>query len=72
MTNCRMIAPSLAPSALRIPISRVRSVTDTSMIFIMPMPPTTSEMAAMPARMQTIMFTMEFMLSSISAMEMTV
>lgn len=26
MTNCRMIAPSLAPSALRMPISRVRSV----------------------------------------------
>ena len=33
--------------ALRMPISRVRSVTDTSMIFIMPMPPTKREMAAM-------------------------
>ena len=38
----------LAPSALRIPISRVRSVTDTSMIFMMPMPPTSREMAAIP------------------------
>ena len=30
----------VAPSALRTPISRVRSVTDTSMMFMMPMPPT--------------------------------
>ena len=29
-----------APMALRTPISRVRSVTDTSMMFITPMPPT--------------------------------
>ena len=28
------------------PISRVRSVTDTSMMFMIPMPPTRSEMAA--------------------------
>ena len=33
-----------APSALAMPISRVRSVTDTSMMFMMPMPPTSSEM----------------------------
>jgi len=38
-----------APSALRRPISRTRSVTDTSMMFITPMPPTSSEIAAMPA-----------------------
>ena len=31
-----------------MPISLVRSVTDTSMIFMMPMPPTSSEMAAIP------------------------
>ena len=30
----------VAPSAFRMPISRVRSVTDTSMMFMMPMPPT--------------------------------
>ena len=35
-----------APSAILRPISRVRSVTDTSMMFMMPMPPTMSEMAA--------------------------
>ena len=34
---------------MRRPISRVRSVTDTYMMFIMPMPPTTSEMPAMQA-----------------------
>ena len=35
-----------APMALRTPISRVRSVTVTSMMFMTPMPPTRSEMAA--------------------------
>ncbi len=34
------------PSALRMPISRVRSVTLTSMMFMMTMPPTSSEMEA--------------------------
>ena len=32
---------------MRRPISRVRSVTDTSMMFMMPMPPTISETTAM-------------------------
>jgi hypothetical protein len=36
-----------APMAFRTPISRVRSVTLTSMMFITPMPPTTSEMEVM-------------------------
>ena len=36
-----------APTAMRTPISRVRSVTETSMMFMMPMPPTSSETAAM-------------------------
>ena len=35
-----------APIALRMPISRVRSVTVTSMMFMTPMPPTSSEIAA--------------------------
>ena len=35
-----------APRALRIPISLVRSVTVTSMMFITPIPPMSSEMAA--------------------------
>ena len=41
----------LAPSARRMPISRVRSVTVASMMFMIPMPPTTSEMPAMAPRM---------------------
>ena len=35
-----------APSALRVPISRVRSVIETSMMFMTPIPPTSREMAA--------------------------
>ena len=38
-----------APMAMRRPISRVRSVTDTSMMFMMPMPPTMSETDAIAA-----------------------
>ena len=38
----------MAPNALRNPISRIRSVTDTSMMFMTPMPPTNSEMPATP------------------------
>ena len=41
------MSPWRAPTAMRTPISRVRSVTLTSMMFITPMPPTTSEITAM-------------------------
>ena len=44
--NCRSMLLVDAPTDLRMPISRVRSETETSMIFIMPMPPTTSEIEA--------------------------
>ena len=40
---------SLGAQARRMPISRVRSVTVASMMFMMPMPPTTSEIAAIMA-----------------------
>src|ERR1044072_7137993 len=40
--NWSRIARRGAPSALRTPTSRVRSVTATSMMFMTPMPPTTS------------------------------
>ena len=43
----RMSRPR-APTALRMPISRVRSRTETSMMFMIPMPPTMSEIEAMP------------------------
>ena len=44
--NCSSTSRSSAPIARRMPISRVRSVTDTSMMFMMPMPPTSRLTAA--------------------------
>lgn len=44
--NCRSTSRLRAPIALRMPISRVRSVTETSIMFMMTIPPTTREMAA--------------------------
>ena len=41
--NCDNIAPVLAPIDFLIPISLVLSVTDTSMMFMTPIPPTTRE-----------------------------
>ena len=43
-----------APTAMRTPISRVRSVTDTSMMFMMPTPPTISEMKAIEASIKVM------------------
>ncbi len=37
--NCQVMSVLFAPMALRTPISRVRSVTLTSMMFITPTPP---------------------------------
>ena len=45
--NCSRMWWRFAPIALQMPISRVRSVTDTSMMFMIPMPPTSSEMLTM-------------------------
>ena len=47
--NCSRMSLRRAPSALRTPISRVRSVTRTSMMFMITMPPITSEMPAIDA-----------------------
>ena len=48
--NCARMSRVRAPTAMRRPISRVRSVTDTSMMFMMPMPPTSSDTEATAAR----------------------
>jgi hypothetical protein len=48
MRNCSRIARARAPTARRSPISRVRSVTETSMMFMIPMPPTSNETIATP------------------------
>jgi hypothetical protein len=47
--NCVSTSDPRAPIAMRMPISRVRSVTETSMMFMMPMPPTTSDIDAIAA-----------------------
>jgi len=50
-----MMSRRLAPKARRMPISRVRSVTVASIMFMMPIPPTTSEIAAIrPMKMMNI------------------
>ena len=55
ITNWVRMSRGLAPIASRSPISRVRSVTDTSMMFIMPIPPTISETQATAAsRAETV------------------
>ena len=41
--NCRRMSVRRAPSDLRMPISRVRSATAISMMFMITIPPTTSE-----------------------------
>src|SRR5437016_1403050 len=46
--NCRRMSRRRAPSDLRIPISRVRSATAISMMFMMTIPPTTSDTATRP------------------------
>ena len=48
--NWTMMFLRVAPSALRTPISRVRSVTLTSMMFITPTPPTIKPTLATPTR----------------------
>ena len=47
ITNWLRMSTWRAPTARRTPISRVRSRTVASMMFMMPMPPTISEMLAM-------------------------
>ena len=69
--NWRRIFPRVAPMALRMPISRVRSVTVTSMMFMMPIPPTTREMPAIPPSRMESTEVMLFIASSITFMELT-
>ena len=45
--NCSRMVRFFAPMALRTPISRVRSATETNMMFMMPMPPTNSDKPVM-------------------------
>ena len=54
MRNWSRMSLPCAPTAMRMPISRVRSVTLTSMMFMMPMPPTTSDTLAMEPSMSVM------------------
>ncbi len=61
-----------APTAMRMPISRVRSVTLTSMMFIIPMPPTTSDTNAIAASKYVIVLDCSVAMSAISCWLRTV
>ncbi len=60
MRNCSRISCGCAPTAMRMPISRVRSVTLTSMMFMMPMPPTSRDMPAIAPSSSVMIVEMEF------------
>ena len=66
MRNWSLMATGCAPTAMRMPISRVRSVTLTSMMFMMPMPPTTSDMPAIAPSSSVMICEMELTVSAIS------
>ena len=59
-----------APRDFLIPISRVRSVTDTSMMFITPTPATKREIPAIPQSAADIMDMVDSMDFNISLMEL--
>ena len=67
--NCNEMTGPVAPTAIRNPISLVRSVTLTSMIFMIPIPATRSEKAAATTRMMVTVSMVDDMVSIISACE---
>ena len=50
MRNCKRMSRPRAPMAMRSPISLVRSVTETYMMFMIPIPPTNKLIPAMAVR----------------------
>ena len=64
--NWSSTSRSRAPMASRMPISRVRSVTDTSMMFMMPMPPTSRLTAATAASSVVMICVVDATLAAIS------
>ena len=67
--NCSEMTGPVAPTAIRRPISLVRSVTLTSMMFMMPIPATNSEKAAATTRMMVTVSIVDDMVCIISACE---
>jgi hypothetical protein len=66
--NCERMSRCRAPVAIRTPISRVRSVTETSMMFMTPMPPTSSAMPPIEASKSRNWFCVAATVSSSSAL----
>ena len=62
--NWVRIEEVLAPRDFLIPISLVLSVTETVMMFITPIPPTRSEIAAITATTVVMMLRIVFVVSS--------
>ena len=71
MRNCIIIWLDFAPIDIRRPISLVRSVTDTYIMFMMPTPPTISEMNAIAASSRVRVFITWSIVSRISSIDMT-
>ena len=69
MRNWLKMSTPRAPTLMRRPISRVRSVTETYMMFMMPMPPTSSEMPATAASSRVIMSVVEVSIDESSCWE---
>ena len=69
--NCLRMSAGVAPRAFLIPISCFRSVTVTIIMFIIPIPPTKSEIAAIALSIRLSVFVMEFICSIIVCIEKT-
>ena len=65
--NWKRMSRPRPPTAMRMPISRVRSVTETSITLAMPMPPTISEIAATASSSVAMVSVLCFAASCISA-----
>ena len=69
--NCKRMVSLRAPSARRMPISRVRSFTETSRMFMTPMPPTMAVMKPMTKTTSFICFVMSPNMLSIRSWRLT-
>ena len=67
--NCTLITKPVAPTAILKPISFVRSVTDTSMMFIIPIPAINNEKPAAIPRISVTVSIVDDRVSIISACE---
>ena len=69
MRNCTLITKPVAPTAIRSPISYVRSVTLTSMMFMIPIPAMRREKPAAMPKMRVTVSIVDDIVCIISAWE---